>query len=630
MCGVCGLVSLNGARVERQALEEMSGALVHRGPDSDGIFVDGQVGIAARRLAIIDLAGGDQPIANEDGSIHVVQNGEIYNYRELRRELESRGHRFGTQSDTEVLVHLYEEHGLGFAERLRGMFAIAIWDARARQLVLARDRFGIKPLYYRAHEGSLSFASELKALLRTPGFSRDVDLDALDAFLAFGFVPAPLTIFREARKLQPGTLLTWQEGEGASVRLVRYAGRGPAHAAEVRTESADALAAELRERLRDSVRAHLVADVPVGVLLSGGIDSATLVALAAEAASEPVRTFTVGFEERHFDERAAARLVAERYGTDHHEIVMRPDAVSLLPAMADIFDEPFADASAIPAFLVSRLAREEVKVALSGEGGDELFGGYNYYVGHRLAPVLGRVASLARPLVERLPSSSAKASTLDWRAKRFVRSAEQPALRRHYAWKTYIPPDERAALLLPSRRGMADPFDLLSEQYAESKGRDELSRVMDIDIGLFLVDDMLVKTDRVSMANSLEVRVPMLDPVVAELALALPSELKVRGLAKKRLLKKAVEPLVPPEIIRGEKKGFAIPLAAWLRNELEPFARDVLSTENLRRQGFFDPQAVGRLLENHVSGRADEGRKLWALLNFCLWHDRFGSPSAGP
>jgi asparagine synthase (glutamine-hydrolysing) len=387
------------------------------------------------------------------------------------------------------------------------------------------------------------------------------------------------------------------------------------------------LAEELRERLRDSVAAHLIADVPVGVLLSGGIDSSTLVALAAERSSEPVRTFTVGFEERHFDERGAARLVAERYGTDHHEIVVPPDAVSLLPRMAEVFDEPFADDSALPTYLVSELASAHVKVALSGEGGDELFGGYNFYLGHALAPALGRAAKLARPLVERLPSSTAKASTFDWRAKRFVRSASKPALHRHLAWKTVVPPEEREHLLVPEPSGTNGPLELLSARYAESDGLDELARMMDIDLGVFLVDDMLVKTDRASMAHSLEVRVPILDPVVVDFALALPGRMKVRALSrtKKYLLRKAAEPLLPREILEGEKRGLSIPLAAWLRGELQPLVRDVLSPDSLRRHGYFDPAVVGRVVDDHVAGRSDESRKLWALVTFCLWFDRHAS-----
>jgi asparagine synthase (glutamine-hydrolysing) len=624
MCGICGIVSLDGRRVEPAVLESMNETLFHRGPDSGGSFVDGNVGLAARRLAIIDLAGGDQPISNEDGSIWVVQNGEIYNYRELRTALERRGHQFSTRSDTEVLAHLYEEHGLGFVERLRGMFAIALWDGRERQLVLARDRFGIKPLYYRLARDSLSFGSELKALLRQPGFSREIDPDALEAYLAFSFVPAPLTIFREARKLPPGSLLVWEEDRGSSgVRVQQYADPRPVPADQVRSEDEATLAEELRERLRDSVRAHLIADVPVGVLLSGGLDSSALAALAAMESSERVSTFTIGFEERHFDERGPARLIAERYDTDHHELVLRPDAAELLPELATAFDEPFADSSAIPTYLVSKLAREHVKVALSGEGGDEFFGGYNYYVGHVVARRLRWAAAVARPLVERLPSSSSKASSLDWQAKQFVRGAGLPTLERHYCWKTTFSDGERRALLDPNLRDAADPLALLRDRYAGSERADELARVMDLDLGIFLVDDMLVKTDRASMANSLEARVPILDPVVAELALALPRRMKVRRFEKKRLMRRAVAPLLPEQILRGEKRGFSIPMAAWLRGELEPVARDVLSADNMRRMQFFRPEAVTRLLDEHVAGRADQSRKLCTLLVFALWWDRY-------
>jgi len=626
MCGICGIVSLNGARVDRAVLESMNETLVHRGPDSQGSFIDGQVGLAARRLAIIDLAGGDQPITNEDGSITVVQNGEIYNYRELRKELEHRdGHRFSTHSDTEVIVHLYEKHGLRFVERLRGMFAIALWDGRERRLVLARDRFGIKPLYYRVQPDCLSFASELKALLRQPGFSRDIDLDALDAYLACSFVPAPLTIFREARKLEPGNMLIWEDNGRSDIRIERYAKSEPVPADQVRREDEETLAEELRVRLQDSVRAHLIADVPVGVLLSGGLDSATLAALAAMESSGRVSTFTIGYEERHFDERKPARLIAKRYGTDHHELVLRPDVAKLLPVLAEAFDEPFADHGAIPTYLVSKLAREHVKVALSGEGGDELFGGYNYYVGHLLAPPLGRAAAALRPLVERLPTSDAKASTLDWQVKRFARGAHLPALERHCVWKSVFSPEERAAIVEPELRGTHDPRELLRPRYAESGGAEQLARVMDLDLGVFLVDDMLVKTDRASMAHSLEARVPILDQVVSELALALPRRLKVRGLAKKRLLKRAVKPLLPAAILEGEKRGFAMPMAAWLRGELEPLAREVLSPQSLDRQGVFRPDAVGRLIDDHVAGRVDHHRQIWAMLMFALWFDRYAA-----
>jgi asparagine synthase (glutamine-hydrolysing) len=622
MCGICGLVSLRGEVVDPAVLDEMNATLVHRGPDSAGTYVDGPVGLAARRLAIIDLEGGDQPIGNEDGSVQVVQNGEIYNYRELRAGLEANGHRFTTRSDTEVLVHLYEERGPRFVEVLRGMFAIALWDGRARRLVLARDRFGIKPLYYRDAGGTLSFASELTALRRQPGFASEIDLDALHAFLAFNFVPAPLSIFRGVRKLPPGHLLAWEEG--GSPRLERYARPAPVAAADVRRDGEEELAEELRARLRDSVRAHLIADVPVGVLLSGGIDSAALAALAAQESSAPVSTFTIGFEEGGFDERDRARLVAERYGTDHHELLLRPNAVELLPAVAAAFDEPFADSSAIPTYLVSKLARTHVKVALSGEGGDELFGGYHTYVADLLAPRVGPLASALRPLAERLPSRTQKAVGFDYMAKRFARAAHLPALERHHGWKEIFAPEARAALLADGRAQASDPVDLLRARYAETVGAEPVARLMDVDLGIPLVDDLLAKTDRASMAHSLEARVPFLDPLVASFALALPTRHKVRGLSKKRLLRRAVTPLLPDELVLGRKRGFSIPAAAWLRGELAPFARAVLAPGELRRQGFFDPDAVGGLLDAHLSGREDLSRQLWGLLAFSLWLQRSG------
>src|SRR5918995_581685 len=610
MCGICGLAS-GGGPADPERLRAMSATLVHRGPDSDGHLVDGPVGLAARRLSIIDLETGDQPIANEDGTVHVVQNGEIYNYRELRAGLEHAGHRFATRSDTEVLVHLYEEHGDGFAERLRGMFAVAIWDARKRRLVLARDPFGIKPLYYEDNADGLAFASELRALPRG-----EIDLDALEAFLAFNSIPGPYSIFRGVKKLPPGHLLVWADGETRVSRFVRPA---PVQASEVRREDEDELAEELRARLRDSVRAHLVADVPVGVLLSGGVDSSVLAAVAAQESSEPVHTFSIGFEERSFDELDDARAVAQLYGTRHEELVLRPDAALLLPALADAFDEPFADSSALPTYLVSELAARHVKVALSGEGGDELFGGYYTYAADLLALRFGRLAPLARPLVERLPSSSRKAS-FDYKAKRFVRGAILPPLERHHAWKEIFSPEARAELTL--QRPGFDPVDLLRTRYAETEGAELLARLQDVDLGIYLVDDLLVKTDRASMAHSLEARVPYLDPLVTNLALGLPSHHKVRGLRKKVLLRKAVAPLVPAPLLRRRKRGFSIPAAAWLRGELEPFARDVLSAETLKRQAFFRPVVVADLIDRHVAGKEDLSRQLWGLLAFTLWYER--------
>ncbi len=603
----------------------MAAALVHRGPDDHGAVVDGPAALAARRLSIIDLEGGHQPIANEDRTVHVVQNGEIYNHAALRRELERSGHRFRTRCDTEAIVHLYEEEGLDFAERLRGMFAVAIWDSRRRRLVLARDRFGIKPLYFSERTGSLAFASELKALRRWPGFSAEVDLDALESFLTFNSIPGPLTIFRGTRKLLPGQLLVADE---RGTELMTYAVPRPRPAGELRDEPVEQLEEELRARLRDSVRAHLVSDVPVGVLLSGGVDSAALTALAAEESDNRVSTFSIGFEERSFDELEQARLVARRYDTDHHELTLRPDAATLLPRLAEVFDEPLADSSALPTFLVSELASRHVKVALSGEGGDELFGGYHTYVADLLAPRLSRLARLARPVVERLPSSDRRVS-FDYKAKRFVGGAGLSPLERHHAWKEIFGEEARAELLR-RRAPNPDPLAVWRERFAQSDGAETLARLQDVDLGIYLVDDLLVKTDRASMANSLETRVPFLDTEVSELALGLPTSAKVRGLQKKVLLRRAVAPLVPREIHAGKKQGFSIPAAAWLRGELEPFAREVLSPENVRRQGFLDPVAVTRVLDRHVSRRADLSRQLWGLISFTLWFERWGGAEKGP
>src|SRR4051812_8517722 len=605
MCGICGIAG----NADRDRLEAMLRTLVHRGPDSGGAFVDGPVALGARRLSIIDLAGGDQPIENEDGSLVVVQNGEIYNYPELRDELERLGHTFRTNCDTEVHLHLYEEHGAEYPRLLRGMFAVALWDAPRRRLVLARDRYGIKPLYYRDVAGTLEFASELRALPRG-----EIDPDAVEAFLAFNSIPAPFSIFKDIRKLPAGHVLVREES--GSVNVVRYERPGPL---PVRQDDEAELVEELRARLRDSVRAHLLADVPVGVLLSGGVDSAVLAALAAQETSEPVHTFTIGFEERSFDERADARLVAERYGTDHHELLVRPDPQLLFETLADVFDEPFADSSALPTYLVSQLAADHVKVALSGEGGDELFGGYYTYAADLIAARFGGLAGLARPLVERLPTSTAKAS-FDYKAKRFVRAAHLPPLERHHGWKEIFSPELRAELR--GTQSASDPLDVYRARYAETAGAPELARLQDVDFGIYLVDDLLVKTDRASMASSLEARVPFLDSAITNFAFGLPTKHKVRGLSKKVLLRKAAEPLLPREVVHGRKRGFSIPAAAWLRGELVPFARSTLSTETLRRQGYFEPAVVHRLIDEHVAGAEDRSRQLWGLLAFTLWHER--------
>jgi asparagine synthase (glutamine-hydrolysing) len=507
------------------------------------------------------------------------------------------------------------------------MFAIALWDRRRRLLMLARDRFGIKPLYYELRDGRLAFASELKALERQPDFRPAVDREAVHSFLAFNSIPAPLTIFEDVRKLPPGHLLTCSS-EGVSIE--RFARPGPASADEVRTEPAAELARELRERLAESVRAHLLADVPVGVLLSGGVDSSGLAALAAEQSGERVSTFSIGFHERSFDELELARQVAHRYGTDHHELVVSPHVAELLPRLVQAFDEPFADSSALPTYLVSELAAGHVKVVLSGEGGDELFGGYETYTADLLATRVGPLAGRLAPLADRLPSSNARVS-LEYRAKRFTRAAALPPLERHHGWKEIFSPGQRDQLLQPRWRDPGfDPLTPWRERFAETERSPLLARLQDVDLGIYLADDLLVKTDRMSMVHSLEARVPYLDPVVSDLALALPTRLKVRWLAKKRLLRAALEPLVPKDILRARKRGFSIPAAAWLRGELAPLARELLAQERTRSQGYFEPAVVSRLLDEHLARRQDHSRQLWGLMCFSLWAEQLDQRASAP
>ena len=628
MCGICGTYEFSGVRpVDPEVLEQMNATLVHRGPDGGGIHVDGPVGLAARRLAIIDLQHGDQPMQTADGEVCVVQNGEILNHLELRASLERSGAQFRTRCDTEVLLHLYLRDGPAFVSQLRGMFAVALWDRREQRLLLARDRFGIKPLYYELGAGRLSFGSELKALLRQPWFSREVDPQALHSFLTFNSIPAPLTIYSDARKLPPGHLLICNR-DGAKIE--RYARPSPAPAGELREEPAAELESELRGRLEDSVRAHLLADVPVGVLLSGGVDSSVLTALAAGVSPYRVSTFSIGFRERSFNELQLARRVAERFGTDHHELVVSPHVSELLPKLVAAFDEPFADSSAVPTYLVSELAAQHVKVVLSGEGGDELFGGYETYAADQLALRFGAAAARLAPLVELLPSTSGRVP-LDYRAKRFVRASALPPLERHHGWKEIFSAGQRAELLAPDWRAAAgDPLDPWRGRFAETSDAPLLARLQDVDLGIYLADDLLVKTDRMSMAHSLEARVPYLDPVVSELALALPTALKVRGLSKKRLLRRVAASLVPREIVRARKRGFSIPAAAWLRGELEPLARELLAPQRTRRQGFFEPAAVTRLLDEHVARRQDHSRQLWGLISFSLWAEQSASAAGAP
>jgi asparagine synthase (glutamine-hydrolysing) len=630
MCGICGVVGRGP--VDREALGRMMDTLRHRGPDDDGSYVaereDGTaVALGFRRLSIIDLESGNQPIANEDGSVRIVLNGEIYNFRELRAELDARGHRFATHGDAEVVVHLYEDQGARCVENLNGMFAFALWDERERRLLLARDRFGKKPLYYADVGGLLLFGSELKALLEHPACPHELDLGSLSRYLALEYVPTPHSIFAGVRKLPGGHVLHWHEGR---IAVERYWDLefGDGRAAMSDDEYAD----ELRRHLREAVRRRLVSDVPLGAFLSGGIDSSSVVAMMArELSAGSVKTFSIGFAERSFDESEHARRVARHFGTDHHEDVFTASALlDVLPDVADVLDEPFADPSVLPTYLLSRFTRGSVTVALAGDGGDELLAGYPTFPADRFAR-LYRVPRLLHeravvPLADRLPVSTANFS-LDFKVKRFLRGAAEPADRRHAMWLGAFTPAEQAALL--GHVGV-DPFAETQRAFAAAPTKDPLERLIYAYATTYLQDDILVKVDRASMACSLEVRAPFLDVELVEFLGRVPPRLKLRRLDTKHLLKRAMAGVLPPGIAGRAKKGFGIPVAEWLKKDLREPLLDELSPARLREQGLFAPAEVGRLLSEHLAGRRDHRKQLWTLFVFQLWHRRFAERRASP
>lgn len=627
MCGIAGIAAGGQApdRI-RRTLERMTSAVAHRGPDDEGYFVEEGVGLGMRRLSIIDVDGGGQPIANEDGSVHVVFNGEIYNFESLRDELRRAGHVFRTDSDTETIVHAYEEHGETCVDRLRGMFAFALWDERNRKLVLAVDRLGIKPLYYRAREGGVVFGSELKAVLASGRVDDAPDFEALGQYFSLGFIGAPRTAFAGVAKLAPGHLLRWTSRDGAVTR--RYWDVPPSEA----TGEFDPNRArrELRRRLAEAVHSHLVSDVPLGAFLSGGVDSSSVVALMSEGARRPVKTFSIGFSDPRYSELDAARLVARRFGTDHHELVVEPESVDVLPKLADHFDEPFADSSALPTYFVSKMAREHVKVALSGDGGDELFFGYTIFRGVDLAR---RAQAIPEGVRNRLMDV---AGALPGAQRAIV--GDRLSLFGKRLGDTMLPPDEAyvsklvppglktvRALLSGEFRDLlsgSDPFFALGEciaRYPNGGGRDDLGRFAYATLKTVLPGDMLTKVDRMSMANSLEVRVPLLDHELAEFVSTIPVAGRFGGWRLKALLKDAMSDVLPARVLAGRKKGFAVPLAAWFRDDLAGYATDILLDASTIDSGYLDAAGVERMLKRHRAGEMDVSGGIWALLMFELW-----------
>jgi asparagine synthase (glutamine-hydrolysing) len=624
MCGIAGELRLTaGERPSAERVRAMCDVMVHRGPDSFGEFAHGEAALGMRRLSINDVEGGRQPLGNEDGSVQVVCNGEIYNAPQLTQELLARGHVLKTHSDVEVIAHVYEEAGLDVAERLDGMFAFALWDAKAHRLVLGRDRIGIKPLYVARIGDRLVWGSEAKCLLAA-GLQPRLDPQALHDYLTLGYVPGPASIFAGVTQLPPGHVLIAEPRKGPDAIVTRPYWTLGGHVREERKSEAD-WKAELTETLKRAVQSHLMSDVPLGVFLSGGVDSGTIVALMSELGVAPIRTFTIGFAEKSFSEADTAREVAQRYGTEHHELIVRPDAVALLPRLVRHFDEPFADSSAIPVHHVSELARRHVTVVLSGEGGDEVLAGYETYRARRIAAMYARLphligGRLVPALVRRLPVSHAKVS-FDYKAKRFVTGAYLPPASGHLWWKTILSEEMKAGLYaygLPA--GVRPTARLFEQLYAESDGG-ELDRLQYVDSTLYLPADILTKVDRMSMAHSLEARVPFLDRAMLELCRRIPPRLRMRGLNTKYLLRQAMAAKLPASVLQGKKRGFNVPMPSWLAGNLRDFTRDVLAPARLKRQGLLDPAAVARLVDDHAAKRADHSRAIWTLLVLSVWHD---------
>jgi asparagine synthase (glutamine-hydrolysing) len=630
VCGIAGIVHTErGHPVDRELLRRMTGSMTHRGPDADRLHVWAGAALGHRRLSIIDLSTGDQPIFSEDGRVAVVLNGEIYNFRELRAELEARGHVFASRSDTEAIVHAYEEWAEACVERLHGMFAFAVWDERVRRLLLARDRVGKKPLYYVADAERIAFASELKALLQDPGLKRAVHLPALDEYLTLGAVQPPATIFQGVSQLQPGHVLVWDAGR---IRTREYwdvpAGPSGGH---TEPQALEALGAALT----DAVRARLVSDVPLGAFLSGGVDSSAIVEAMTRSATGRVFTVAVGFDDVGFSELPHARAVSRALGTDHHEVVLTPRAAEVLPRLVWHLDEPMADSSIVPSFYVSRAAREHVTVALSGDGGDEVFAGYERRYGlNRLEGRLRRwLPDWARrrvcgPLGRRYPKADRLPRPL---RARYLLQNLGTSFERAYFWDlSVLRPDEKARVVAPALQAELrahDPFEGFRRHFDRVRGLDPLSRLLYVDLKTWLAADILVKVDRMSMANSLEVRSPFLDHKVIELAATLPPELKFRGRTAKYLLKRYLDGRVPQSAIHRPKRGFEIPLARWLRGELRGLGEELLLSNRARNRGYLCPVGVQELWHAHQTGRRDHGPELWAFMVLELWFRSFFDPA---
>ena len=631
MCGICGIAGPPSADgIDRSLVEAMCRTMTHRGPDDEGIYTGKRIGLGVRRLSIIDLEGGHQPLANEDRSVWVAHNGEVYNFPELRRELISRGHRFSSRTDTETIVHAYEEWGEEFVHRLRGMFAFALWDENKKRLLLVRDRLGVKPLYYTLlNDGTLVFGSELKAVLIHPRVRRDIEPRALDFFLTLEYVPSPLSILKNICKLPAGHSLSYKDGR---IDIKEYWDIKPAaeEGGDPSKRRLPEIMDELYALLKEAVKLRLVSDVPLGAFLSGGIDSSTIVGLMRELGASPLKTFSIGFEEMSYNELPHARRTAERFATEHEEFTMEPRALELTEKLIRHLDEPFGDFSIFPTYLVSQMARPHVKVILSGDGGDEVFGGYEHYQAQKIASwPLGRLSGrILAPLVNPLPPAARKKGFWN-KLQRFLQGFEHAPDNRHLRWMMFLSLKEKNRLYTAGFRerlgAVYDARDLppLREIFARLPAFDRTTGELYLDLKTYLVDDIMVKVDRMSMAASLEAREPLLDHKLVEYVFGLEGGLKLRGLTTKWIFKKTMERLLPAENIRRPKEGFSIPMKHWLRKELRELMQDHLSESRIREAGFFNPEAVQKMISAHLAGRKNFSHQLWALLVFEIWRESY-------
>ena len=629
MCGICGKLTLNGTTPSKDLLLRMCDTLRHRGPDDEGVYIGKNIGLGHRRLSIIDLSSGHQPLSNEDETIWIVFNGEIYNFGELRPNLTSRGHRFRTKTDTETIIHLYEEYGVDCVQHLRGMFAFAIWDERKKRLFLARDRIGKKPLCYCFTKNSFVFASELKAILEDIDIDKEINLEAIHHYLTYQYVPSPITIFTQIKKLPPAHIMVIEDGK--IERLERY--WRPEYTPKTSLKEPEIIESIL-EILKEATRIRLISDVPLGAFLSGGIDSSAIVAMMSQLMNEPVKTFSIGFPEASFNELSFARVVADRFKTEHHEEIVKPDALDILPKIVWHYNEPYADSSCIPTYYLSKMTRQNVTVALNGDGGDEIFAGYERYLAYKLTSYYEKVPKFIRDGISAslslFPESSSRRDFIR-RAKRFTEVMAEPLERRYIRWPSIFSNDLKDKLYseeMKERMRNIDSVEIVAESFKKSGTRDPLDTLLFVDTLNYLPSDLMVKVDIASMAHSLECRSPFLDHKLVEFAASIPSELKLKGRKTKHILKKALAKILPEKILNRSKMGFGVPLSFWFREELKDYAQDLLLCKRADR-GYFEQKEIKNLLEEHISGRVNHSYRIFSLIMLELWHQTFVDKSQG-